>query len=196
LWAEIAAFALTALVVEVTPGPNMAYLALVSATHGRRVGWTFLAGVALGLALMGLAAAVGLAVLIESHPLAFQALRWAGVLYLIYLAFDTWRDEEGAGDIPKGRYFTRGLVTNLLNPKAALFYLTVLPEFLPSGGGLTPNLVLVGVYVLVASLVHAAIVLAAGAANVWLAQPERTRGLRRALALVLLGLAAWVALQA
>lgn len=196
--AETLAFALTALVVELTPGPNMAYLAVIAVVEGRRAGLATVAGVALGLAAMGLAAAVGLAVLIQRQPMAYEALRWAGAAYLLYLAWDAWRDSNGDGvaAIPPARlsrHFARGLVTNLLNPKAALFYLTVVPEFLVPGAGLGANLVLVAVYVAVATLIHAAIVLAAGEAGGWLASAERTRGLRRVLALAMVALAVWVA---
>ena len=97
--ADITAFALTSFLVELTPGPNMAYLALVAATEGRRPGYAAVAGVALGLAIVGLLAALGLATLIAASPLAYQALRWAGVAYLMWLAWEGWR---GAERVPNG----------------------------------------------------------------------------------------------
>ena len=78
-WAAIAGFALTSMLIELTPGPNMAYLAVVSATQGRRPGFAAVAGVALGLSIVGLAAALGLAALIGASPVLYQALRWGGV---------------------------------------------------------------------------------------------------------------------
>ena len=194
---DIAAFALTAFLIELTPGPNMAYLALIAAVEGRRAGLAVLVGVALGLAVMGLAAAMGLAVLIQSDVWVYQALRWAGVLYLFYLAWEGWRGSEGAeGRYPASQshwlHFRRGLISNLLNPKAAIFYITVLPEFLTPEAGLSGTLILGLVYVSIASAVHLAIVLAAGSAQGWLASPERTRTVRRILALALVGVALWI----
>ncbi len=82
----LAAFAVTSLIIELTPGPNMAYLALIAATEGRRPGYAAVAGVALGLGALGLAAAVGLSALIAEAPVVYQAIRWAGVAYLLWLA--------------------------------------------------------------------------------------------------------------
>ena len=137
---QLAAFALTALLIELTPGPNMAWLALLAATEGRRLGFAAVAGVALGLSLIGLLAALGLSALLQSQPLAYQALRWAGVAYLLWIAWDTWRgasgDEHGAGQgASAAAQFRRGLITNLLNPKAAVFYIALLPTFITPGRG-------------------------------------------------------------
>ena len=82
------AFILTCLVIELTPGPNMAYLALLSASIGRRAGFAATLGVALGLLIVGLAAALGLAAVIANSRLLYEALRWAGVLYLFWLAWE------------------------------------------------------------------------------------------------------------
>ena len=113
---------LTCFVIELTPGPNMAYLAVLSASTGRRAGFAATAGVALGLLIVGLAAALGLAALIASSRPLYEALRWAGVFYLFWLAWEGWRGEDTspieANVIPDdSRFFLRGLVTNLLNPK-------------------------------------------------------------------------------
>jgi threonine/homoserine/homoserine lactone efflux protein len=195
--ATLASFAVTALLIEVTPGPNMAYLALVAATKGRKPGLAAVAGVALGLGILGVAAAFGLAALITQSAVAYQVLRWCGVAYLVWLAWDAWREADEAVEAydPKasmGQYFRRGLITNLLNPKAALFYLAVLPGFLAPDAGVSDTLTLSTIYVCVATAVHGGIVLAAGAAQGWLGNPQRTRLVRRGLALALLGVAAWV----
>ena len=84
-------FAFAAVLVELTPGPNMAWLALLAATEGRARGFAAVAGVALGLGLMGAAAALGLAALVQTQPQVYQALRWAGMLYLLWLALEAWR---------------------------------------------------------------------------------------------------------
>jgi threonine/homoserine/homoserine lactone efflux protein len=188
-------FLLAALIVEMTPGPNMAWLAMVAAAEGRRPGYAAVAGVALGLALIGLAAALGVAAIVETSPGLFQALRWGGVAWLLWLAWDGWRDADDTIEISDGdilRAFRRGLVTNLLNPKAAVFYLTVVPAFVADPEApLSSTLVLTAAYVAVATAVHALIVALAGAARPWLVIRERRRVVRRALSLALAGVALW-----
>lgn len=117
----LAAFVLTCIAVELTPGPNMAYLALLSAERGRMAGLAATAGVALGLAVLGAVAGIGFGTLVTSQPFIYQTVRWAGVGFLLYLAWDNWRDASRPLDeTVEARsalgYFNRGLVTNLLNP--------------------------------------------------------------------------------
>ena len=193
--ATVASFALTSLIIELTPGPNMAYLAVVAASEGRRPGLATVAGVALGLGLLGLAAAFGLAELISQSRLLYEVLRWAGVAFLLWLAVDSWRD-SAAEEQPRDRsslfYFRRGLVTNLLNPKAGLFFITVLPAFIdPARPILAQNIQLVVLYVLVATAIHTAIVLLAGAFEPVLTDPVRERRVRRVLAALLAAVAVW-----
>lgn len=198
--AGVAGFALTSLLIELTPGPNMVYLALLAATEGRKPGYAAVAGVALGLALVGMATALGLSTFILGEPLAYQAVRWAGVAYLLWLALDGWRGAGGAEDLgdpgsSSPVYFRRGLITNLLNPKAAMFYVAVLPGFLPEGAGIVDAVSLSAVYVAVATAVHAGIVTAAGAAQVFLQNEDRAQTVRRVLALGLVGVAVWVVVK-
>jgi threonine/homoserine/homoserine lactone efflux protein len=188
-------FALTSLLVELTPGPNMAWLALVAAAEGRRVGLAAVAGVALGLAIVGLGAAAGLAALVAGSPVVYQALRWGGAAYLLYLAWDGWRDAAAEGPAPglrPAQAFRRGLVTNLLNPKAAVFYVAVMPRFLPETGAAVAAASLAAVYVAVATLVHAGIVAVAGTAHALLSDARRERLMRRALSLALAAVAVWL----
>lgn len=193
----IAGFALTSLLIELTPGPNMAWLALLAATEGRQKGYAAVVGVALGLAVLGVAAGLGLAAVLQTSPMAYQILRWAGVAYLLWLAYEAWRGADAPEDHAAvgsglGQYFTKGLITNLLNPKAALFYVAVLPGFLAPGAGVWDALLLSAIYVGVATSVHASIVTAAGTAQEWLAIPSRVRHARHAMALALLGVVAWM----
>lgn len=194
----LAAFALTATAIELTPGPNMVWLAIVATTDGRRAGFAAVAGVALGLSVIGIAAALGFAAVIAASPIAYQVLRWAGVGYLLWLAWDGWRDaddiaEPTEADASLLRYFQRGLVTNLLNPKAFVFYVAVLPGFLPAPASLPDSLTLTVVYVAVATAIHASIVALAGTARDWLVQGRRAVTLRKVLALALVAVAIWVA---
>ena len=128
---QLLPFAATALVIELTPGPNMVWLALLAATEGRRPALAAVAGVALGLAAMGGLLSLGIGALIETQPALLAVLRWAGVGFLLWLAWESWRDagrpahhQPGGGETP-AQAFVRGLLTNLLNPKAALFFLLI-----------------------------------------------------------------------
>ena len=196
----LGAFALTCLVIELTPGPNMAYLAVLSAGRGRRAGLAATLGIALGLLIVGIGAALGLAALISSSDLLYEALRWGGVAYLLWLAWDGWRDavetspaQTDAGGMA-ATLFTRGLITNLLNPKAAVFYVAVLPTFVSTARPVLGQTVLLSLaFVLIATTIHATIVALAGTARPFLEDHERLRSVRRALSLALVAIAAWFA---
>jgi threonine/homoserine/homoserine lactone efflux protein len=188
-------FTLTSLLIELTPGPNMAYLASLSLTEGRRVGLAAVLGVTVGLLLNGMLAVFGLATLIDGLPLAQVILRYAGAAFLLYLAWDAWRGAGAEEVVSLGRQtaFRRALVTNLLNPKAAAFYLTVLPLFLPRGmadGPALPTLLVV-IYVAVATGVHAALVLFADQLRPYLVTGGSERFIRRLFALALAAIALW-----
>lgn len=196
----LAAFVVTSVIIELTPGPNMAYLAMLSAVNGRRAGFAATAGVALGLLMLGLGAAFGLAALIAASPVFYETLRWGGVLYLLWLAYDGWMDStEAVPSAPMGSeadvtFFTRGLVTNLLNPKAALFYVAVLPGFVTAAGTAVPQTVMLSlVYVAVATAIHITIVALAGAARPFLDDADKIRVTRRVLAVALALVAVWFA---
>jgi threonine/homoserine/homoserine lactone efflux protein len=190
-------FSLASLLIELTPGPNMTYLALVAASDGRRAGFATVLGVALGLAVVGMVAAVGVAEIIQASNLFYEGLRWAGVIFLLYLAWEGWAggtDVVAAGDKDRGRFFWRGLMTNLLNPKAAMFYIAVLPTFIESGRPALPQtLALSAIYVAIATAVHTAIVALAGALEPILADSRRERFARRTLSVLLAAVALWFA---
>lgn len=196
----LSAFALTCVVIELTPGPNMAYLAVLSAGSGRRAGFAATLGIALGLLIVGIGAALGLAALIAGSPLLYQALRWGGVGYLLWLAWDGWRDATETsparthGNGAETAVFTRGLLTNLLNPKAAVFYVAVLPTFVDAVQPVLGQTVLLSVvYVFIATAIHATIVALAGTAQPFLETPDRSRIVRRGLSLALAAIAVWFA---
>lgn len=178
----------------------MAFLALLAATEGRKAGFAAVAGVGVGLTIVGAAAALGVAALIANSVVAYQAVRWAGVGYLLWLAWQDWRGASGEDEYARAgssltQYFRRGLITNLLNPKAALFYLAVLPGFLQADAKLAEVMILSSIYVAIATFVHAVIVIASGTARDWLADPARTQRARRVSALVLVGVGAWMILK-
>jgi threonine/homoserine/homoserine lactone efflux protein len=197
------AFAVTALIVELTPGPNMTYLAALSLSKGARAGLAAVTGVALGLSLSGIAAALGLAAIIDSSRFLYEALRWGGVAYLLWLAWEGWAEEKQRGtseedsDALPRRALTRSLIVNMLNPKAAIFYVAVLPEFVqPERGSLlSQTAILSAIYVAIATAVHLTIVLLAGSLQSTIESPDKRRWIRKGLALALAGIAIWFAIS-
>ena len=197
--ATLGGFLLVVLALELTPGPNMSYLALLSLEKGRRAGLAAAAGVAVGLLVLGLIAGYGLGTTIIETRWLYETVRWAGVAFLVWLAWDSYRESRqpaarGDSAATLGGYFARGLANNLLNPKAALFYVTVLPSFVvadrPAG---LQTLVLTLVYVAVATAIHLGVVLAASLLQPLLGSGRWRAGLGVVFALLLLAIAAWLA---
>ncbi|CAN5381992.1 LysE family translocator [soil metagenome] len=199
---SLLAFALTSLVIEITPGPNMAYLGALSLSYGIRVGLAAVAGVALGLSIYGLAATLGLSAVIDSSKFLYETLRWAGVIYLLWLAWEAWAAERRPSAAADGQpatsprtAFRRGLITNLLNPKAAVFYVAVLPDFIRIGHGTVAaqTLTLSAIYVGIATAIHLMLVVFASRLQGMIMSPDKRRNIRRALAVLLAAIAIWFA---
>ena len=159
-------------------------------------------GVALGLSVYGVAAALGLSAIIDRSPLLYEVLRWGGVAYLLWLAWEAWASEAETSpphaDDPNARpwiAFRRGLITNLLNPKAAVFYVAVLPDFvrIDAGSVASQTLMLSAIYVGIATAIHLVIVCLAGRLQGVIATPDKRRTIRRILALLLAAIAIWFA---
>ena len=189
-------FLAAAFLIELTPGPNMAWLALLGASRGRTAALAAVAGVSLGLSVAGAAAALGVSALIGTTPWLFQSLRWAGSLYLLYLAWYAWRDsttpQETQFEEPLLRYFGQGLLGNMFNPKAFLVFAAILPQFIDPAKLLPAQLLtLTALYVAVATAVHATIAMLAGSFNRFFADPARARMLNRVFALLLAAVAIW-----
>ncbi|MFG1946750.1 LysE family translocator [Nonomuraea sp. NPDC048826] len=168
-----------ALGMVLSPGPNMMYLVSRSISQGRRAGIISLAGVAAGFLVYLVAANLGLAVLFAAVPELLTAIRIAGALYLLWLAWQTAKP-GGASvfavrDVPEDsprRLFAMGLMTNLLNPKIAVLYVSIIPQFvdLDRGDVLLQGIILGGSQIVVAVSVNLSIVLAAGAVAGFLAR--------------------------
>ncbi|WP_417310129.1 LysE family translocator [Devosia sp.] len=199
--ALLAGFFLTSVAIELTPGPNMAYLALVGVSRGRADGMMAVLGVAVGLALLGAIVGVGVGSLILENRFIYETLRWAGAAYLLWLAWDGWRDaqretETGALPVRKWVYFRRGFVTNLLNPKAALFFITVMPGFMDPAASLNAQTtVLVATYVLAATAIHAVIVLLASTLTPFFKRPDLRKATALVFAVMLVGVAIWLLIK-
>ena len=164
-------FALVALGMVLTPGPNMIYLVSRSISQGPKAGLISLSGVAVGFIFYVLCAAFGLTVLLMSVPFAYDALRFGGALYLLYLAWQAVRPggrspfqvRELPASSPR-TLFTMGLVTNLLNPKIAVLYVSLLPQFIqPDHGSVFTQSIALGLTQVAISLsVNAVIAIMAG----------------------------------
>lgn len=196
--ATLITFATTCLVIELTPGPNMAYLALLSASQGRRAGVAAALGVGLGLLVVGIATALGLAAIISNSSFLYEVLRWGGVAYLFWLAWEAWQTADetspGKADAFDNRVmlFRRGLITNLLNPKAAVFYVAILPTFVDASRNVVGQTVTLSIiYVVIATAVHMTIVMLAGVTQPLIENPRQSLIIRRVLAIVLAGIAIW-----
>nr|WP_053141847.1 LysE family translocator [Streptomyces ambofaciens] len=159
-----------ALGMVLTPGPNMIYLVSRSITQGRRAGMISLGGVALGFVVYLVATSVGLTVIFTAVPELYIAVKLAGAAYLAYLAWNALKPgglsvfdpQDVPHDSPR-KLFTMGLMTNLLNPKIAIMYLSLMPQFvdLDNGHVLLQGLVLGSIQIMVSVAVNLTIVLAA-----------------------------------
>src|SRR5215471_518587 len=144
--ATFAAFALTAIVLLLIPGPAVLYIVAQSVEHGRRAGLTAVAGVHVGSAVHVFAATVGLSALLVSSAVAFSAVKFIGAIYLIYLGIQRLRNRDGGDSTPSasernlGRIFRQGIVVNVLNPKTALFFFAFLPQFIDPNHDAAPQI--------------------------------------------------------
>ena len=199
------AFALVSLAVVLTPGPNMIYLISRAITQGPAAGMVSLGGVALGFVVYMLCEAFGITALLFTIPFAYDALRLAGAAYLLWLAWQALKPggrspfqvKKLAVDGPR-KLFAMGLLTNLLNPKIAMLYLALLPQFIDPAAGtvLTQSLALGSVQTAISVSVNAMIALAAGSIALFLGErPTWLLVQRWLMGTVLAGLAMRMALE-
>lgn len=193
-------FGLLATVMAITPGLDTVFVLRQALRGSRTVAFAAGAGICVGTLIWGIAAAAGVAALVIASPWAFAALRWSGVAFLVWLAagylWHAWRGSEpqaseqsSAQDAP-GQAFGKGLVTNLLNPKIAVFYLTVLPLFLPVG--YSPPLagaLLAGVHAVVGMPWFVVVIFAARSVRGFLNSRRGTRVVDGGAGLAMLGFA-------
>lgn len=203
---DLLTFSLLALGLVATPGPNMIYLVSRTLSQGRKAGFVSYAGVVTGSIFYLACAALGITTLLFAIPFAYDALRFAGAIYLGYLAWQTLRKKNGASafqiqDLPADsprRLYTMGFLTNVLNPKQALFYLAVLPQFIDAQrGSVIAQFLLLGALQIAISMVgNTLIMLAAARAASRLQRRSRWRLAQRwIMGTVLAGLSAKLALQ-
>ena len=194
-------FIVAVLLLELTPGPNMAYLATLTLDRGRAAGLLAVVGVAAGLSVHAIVAALGLGALIGKAPSIYEVLRWFGVAYLVFLAWEGWQpgreNSPGYAGAASSSLFWRGFFSNVFNPKSIMFFVSVVPGFVRDdsrGPGLAIQIALFGVvYVAIATVIHASIVVLASRLRTWLVTGARQATIRRVLSFALLLVAAWLA---
>jgi threonine/homoserine/homoserine lactone efflux protein len=203
---SLIAFGLIALGMVLTPGPNMIYIISRSITQGRLAGLISLGGVVLGFLFYMLCAAFGITALVMAVPYAYDALRFGGALYLLYLA---WQAVKPGGRSPfhvkalpkdsASKLFAMGFITNLLNPKIAVMYLSLLPQFIAPehGSVLMQSIILGSTQIAISVTVNTVIAMLAGTIAVFLAgRPAWLVAQRWLMGTVLAGLALRMATEA
>lgn len=164
-------FATVAFLMALSPGPNLLYLASRSICQGRFAGFASLGGVCTGMLLYMLATAAGLSALFKAVPIAYDAVRWAGAIYLLWLAYKVITARSlGVSQtaLPlesKAQLYRRGLLTCLLNPKIVVTYGALLPQFVdPALGNVISQILVLGlVQIVAAALAHSLVILSAAA---------------------------------
>jgi threonine/homoserine/homoserine lactone efflux protein len=152
---DVVAFAAVAALIVVVPGPDMALVLRNGVAHGRRAAVATALGINAGLLVWAVAAALGVAAVIQASGTAFTVLKLAGAAYLVWLGVralvDAWRGAASPTSAPHGRKaspFRQGLLSNLFNPKIALVYTTLIPQFVDRGGSeIAQTFVLAGVFI-------------------------------------------------
>ena len=201
---NLIAFASLAVAVVLTPGPNMIYMISRSITQGRLAGIIAFGGVAVGFVVYLLCAAFGLTAIVFAVPYAYDALRFVGAAYIAWLAFEALRP---GGKSPfqvrtlpvasTRRLFLMGLLTSLLNPKMAIFYLALLPNFVdPAGNVLGQSIALGSLHIVISIAINMSIACAAGSIAAFLmARPKWLLAQRMVMGTMLGALAMHMALE-
>ncbi|MFI9226972.1 LysE family translocator [Streptomyces rimosus] len=220
MFSSLMGFTAVAVLLTVSPGPDFAVVLRTSLGSGRRAALCSALGIAAGCVVWGLAGAVGLTAMLSASRTAYDALRVAGALYLMWLGFHALRSArrrtpggertEGAGPEGAGpesgianagrqsplRAFRTGLLTNVLNPKVGVVYMSLLPQFIPHGAPVVATtLLLVAVHVLLGLLWLGGIALAVHRARALFQRPRVRRRLDQATGGVLLALGAAVGVE-
>ncbi len=207
-WHLFGAFLVAALILVIVPGPDMILIVTLGSRRGPKAGVAAAAGVAAGLTVHMVIAVVGLAAVLHRFPAVYEVLRWAGVGYLLYLAWSTWRaGDTTAGEVnqaepvqvnrPVLSAFRSATITNVLNPKVILFNVAFLPQFTnPELGHMALQLAVLGaVLVIIDFAIDGPIGYFAGTLGerIRTASKTSTRRVNRGAAAVFAGLAGWLA---
>jgi threonine/homoserine/homoserine lactone efflux protein len=192
------AFVLITVILILTPGPIVTLVIATGATHGVRAALVTVAGTAIGNALLLAGIALGLSWILKNAVELFEIMRWAGVVYLVYLGVQAWRHAgEGLDAPPPSRrvHFRRGLIVALTNPKTIAFFTAFLPQFIDSTLPADFQLfVMCATSVLIAWTIDSGWAVAAGMGRAFFMKPSRAKLLGRLSGTVLIGGGIWLAL--
>ncbi|MFB8240836.1 LysE family translocator [Kitasatospora purpeofusca] len=193
-------FALVVGLLTLTPGLDTALILRTSALGHRRQAWGVVLGIQTGTLLWGALTSAGVTALLTASQLGYEILRWAGAAYLVWMGVGMLRSrahpepEDGDGapaDTPAGGFvpgWRRGLLTNLLNPKVGVFYVAVLPQFIPAGAPhFAAGVALTCVHVVEGLLWSTVLVGFAQALRGWLRRPAARRAMDRVTGLAVVG---------
>ena len=197
---DILIFALAALVLVITPGPNMIYLISRSVTQGKKAGVISLSGVITGFIFHIVMASAGLTAILFAVPLAYSILKLVGVSYLLYLAYQAvgpgsrniFEVRNNLQEDKPSKLFSMGFLTNVLNPKVAIFYVSFFPQFIKPGYGsiMAQSLQLGVIHIIICFSVQFIIIMMASKAALFFAgKPSLIKLQKWFMASVLTGLA-------
>lgn len=200
----LAAFVAAAVLLSITPGLDTAMILRTAAAEGPRRAVLATLGIAIGCLCWGVATALGLGALLAASQAAYTALKWAGAAYLIWLGinlilkprerFELTAADQGPG--ARRNWLLRGFLTNILNPKVGVFYVSFLPQFAPAGFDPPPFILLLAViHAIVGSAWLCLLILAMRPLKAWLARPGVVRTLDRVTGAVFIGFGLRLALE-
>jgi len=194
---SITTFVIASILLGLSPGPDNIFVITQSALYGRKAGMLITIGLCTGLIAHTSAVAFGIAVIIQSSEMAFNALKIIGATYLLYLAWQAFRASSVNVNIKNLRLtnsqlYRRGVIMNITNPKVSIFFLAFLPQFTePTNGPIAQQVFILGaVFILVTLFVFGSIALLAGTLGHWLTQSKTAQlNLHRIAGIVLASLA-------
>jgi threonine/homoserine/homoserine lactone efflux protein len=179
---EFIYFIIASSLLTIAPGPDILFLLTQSINHGAKSGFITALGLASGNLVHTLAAALGISLIFQTSPLALQLLKILGVIYLLYLAYETLKNKKALQSKPvlhaKGfSLYLRGILMNALNPKVALFYIAFLPQFIiPDLLPVWQQTIIYGItFTLIVTLIFGSIGLLAGYIPTYLSIQKRNR---------------------
>ena len=181
----------------ISPGPDMIYVITRGMAHGRKAGMMSAIGVVCGILVHTIAAALGLTLILQSSALAFLFVKFVGAAYLLYLGIQAWREKgsfvlQSSAPIANSRtLFWQGVLSNVLNPKIAIFFLAFLPQFVDKGNShVTWQMVILGTTFAGFGLIFLLVVgYSSGTIGRWLTyKPQRAHFFQRLAGGILIGL--------
>jgi RhtB (resistance to homoserine/threonine) family protein len=195
---QVLAFVGVVQVAAMSPGPDFVLVTRHAAMSGRRAGMAAAAGIACGVFVWAVVAALGIAALLAASAVAFTVVKLAGACYLAYLGIKSWRAALRRGDVVAAEVearsvgwwvaFRQGLITNLLNPKAAVFFVALMPQFVSGRPGVSQTLLLSGIAVVLTIVWFVLVANVVGALRRLFARPRFRRGLDAFTGTVLIAL--------